>query len=124
MGKEPDVSAPVEEEVLDEPAFKSDLSADHQEEQHRHEGNPIDEEARHPEYEDVAHADAARIVATRVRAIELWVCAKLEPWVDEVEEEIEHHIAVACHTDELSCTNLDKWLLHFNICSLLIINFA
>ena len=44
-----------------------------------------------PLQEDEDYVESARIVAARVFAVEFGVCAYLEPRVDEVEEEIEHH---------------------------------
>ena len=115
VGQESDVTAPVEEEELDEPALESDLLTNHQEKQHRHKWNPVYDKVRHPENEDVDHADSARIVAARVSAVELGVCAHLEPGVDEVEEEVEHHVSVARHTDELGFANFDYYFIHIRI---------
>ena len=52
MEQEPDVTAPVEEEELDERAFESDLLTNHQEKQHRHKWNSIDDKVGEPEEGD------------------------------------------------------------------------
>ena len=52
MGQKPKVTAPVEEEELDECTFESDLLTNHQEKQHRHKWNSIDDKVGEPEEED------------------------------------------------------------------------
>ena len=121
MEQEPDVTAPVEEEELDERAFESDLLTNHQEKQHRHKWNSIDDKVGEPEEGDDQniYRAANAVGSTIVRgagaidgAIEWGICSKLDPWLETVEEEVEHHISVASCTHEFSCSNFYDNFFH------------